>query len=166
MRAYMLLLLNVNVSVCRVVPRILWRRGSGSDVGGVTNHIKAYILHLLKDQRDLFIEGPYIRENTGVHILLMIFFIEKPQGCMPMVSAVHKLIILSDNYSYRILVFLVYIAETQHRSNVSFSLQILHGWVYILAQHRWSQLFRSPDIGDQIVDVSDSWSFYSFLYKP
>ena len=28
------------------------------DLGGVTNHIKSFMLHLLKDQRDLHTEGP------------------------------------------------------------------------------------------------------------
>ena len=33
----------------------------GCDLGGVTNHMKAFfILHLLKDQRDIFVEGPCI----------------------------------------------------------------------------------------------------------
>ena len=36
----------------RVLPRILWRPRGGWDLGGVTNHIKASMLHLLKDQRD------------------------------------------------------------------------------------------------------------------
>ena len=34
----------------------LRRRKGGCDLGGVNNHIKAFMLHLLKDQRDLLIE--------------------------------------------------------------------------------------------------------------
>ena len=30
-------------------------------MGGVTNHINAFMLHLLKDQRDLLTEGPYVK---------------------------------------------------------------------------------------------------------
>ena len=32
--------------------------GVGTILGGVINHIKASMLHLLKDQRDLLVEGP------------------------------------------------------------------------------------------------------------
>ena len=32
--------------------------GVGCDLGGVINHTKASMLHLLKDQRDLLAEGP------------------------------------------------------------------------------------------------------------
>ena len=41
-------------------------------MGGVTNHIKASMLHLLKDQRDLPVNAltfkcsKYTRENTGL----------------------------------------------------------------------------------------------------
>ena len=39
--------------------------GVGEIMGGVTNHIKASMLHLLKDQRDLLTEDQYTGENTG-----------------------------------------------------------------------------------------------------
>ena len=46
----------------RILPRILQRCRVGvSDLGGVANHIKASMVHLLKDQRDLFAEGTLIK---------------------------------------------------------------------------------------------------------
>ena len=32
--------------------------GEGAVWGGVTNHIKGFMLHLLEDQRDILAEGP------------------------------------------------------------------------------------------------------------
>ena len=42
----------------RDLPRIFKDVGVGTILGGVNNHIKAFMLHPLKDQRDLLTEGP------------------------------------------------------------------------------------------------------------
>ena len=61
----------------------------------------------------------------------------------PMVSAVRKLIILSDNCSFRTLVFLMEYRQnpTSLRSHIRFAIKLVHGWGYILAQDWWSQLY-------------------------
>ena len=47
--------------------------GEGCVLGGVTNHIKAFKLHLLKDQRDFLLKAlkfkhlKYAGENTECH---------------------------------------------------------------------------------------------------
>ena len=81
---------------------------------------------------------------------------------MPMVSAVWKLIILSDNCSYWTLVFLV-----EYRQNaiplwryfwVAISMYVGEA---IISSHNIDGLsyFRFPDIVVQVIDMSSSWSF-------
>ena len=75
-----------------------------------------------------------------------------------MISAVWKLIVLSDNCSFQTLVFL-----GEYRENAtSFQAVCKHcvGGATSLHKTNDRSYFRSPDIGVRIIDVPDNWSFY------